>query len=405
MKTAWESIVRMLGWVITTIHNQGSKALGKAIKHWAYEAQTILLSVKSERISNIPSIHEWFQGGLQNQLTPESLWTLAGVGRAIPAPLGTNSGISDEYRAWKRRMWDKTAPHDTFDVNVLNDLQKFTKELFLRQKKSNPQREGKITLNTSAALGISREKGGVYQHYMDRALSTVGHFQMEETLQSDVVAYPNYDNDKLDQVTLDHHLPYTHELITIQTTENKPFKEELLLGNEASNAFKTESVINALAEKDLLEFLHQYNTEGRLPRMNPLMLLERGMKYRLATISEAPLVVAGQRLNKRIINLLRNHPSTEYSFSGEKTTPRPIRKGVHAFSRLNNLEFVSADLTAASDYIPHEIAQAVWRGMWEVIGEEFPKHYEQVGQALLGPMILAKEYLTDIQKPLKEVEN
>jgi hypothetical protein len=163
-------------------------------------------------------------------------------------------------------------------------------------------------------------------------------------------------------------------------------------------------VINALAEKDLLEFLDQCINRGRIPRMNPLLLLERGMKYRLATISEAPLVVAGQRLNKRIINLLRNHPSTEYSFSGEKSTPRPIRKGVHAFSRLKNLEFVSTDLTAASDYIPHEIAQAVWKGIWEAIGEEFPKHYETVGYVLLGPMMLAKEYLTDAQeRPLWDV--
>jgi len=122
--------------------------------------------------------------------------------------------------------------------------------------------------------------------------------------------------------------------------------------------------------------------------MRPLVLRERGQKKRLATISEASLVVAGQRINRAVLRLLSNSKTASYSLKGRRDTPDCIVAGTNAFANREDFEFLSTDLSAASDYLHHSVNQAVWAAIWDVIGHEFPCSYQWVGQKLIGPMRL-----------------
>jgi hypothetical protein len=60
--------------------------------------------------------------------------------------------------------------------------------------------------------------------------------------------------------------------------------------------------------------------------------------------------------------------------------------GARTFVHNEDFTLTSADLSAASDFIPHDIALAVWDGICEALGDNIPPLYHTIGQSLLGPM-------------------
>jgi hypothetical protein len=98
---------------------------------------------------------------------------------------------------------------------------------------------------------------------------------------------------------------------------------------------------------------------GAYPLMRPVLLPERGLKVRIATKSQAPFVVLSQEINGTLLNCLKVCPQAgpaltdDEAAMGRLLSPSSLRQ-----------EWLSADLSAASDYIPHSVAQAWWRGVY-----------------------------------------
>jgi hypothetical protein len=142
-----------------------------------------------------------------------------------------------------------------------------------------------------------------------------------------------------------------------------------------------------MIEEDMIEAL--INNEPF--KMSPLILKERGNKYRLASISPATAVAGGQMIVKGLLRLLKLDPNMNYSLLGQTEIPRVIQSAVARSSvegTTSKKEFLSTDLSAASDYIPHSSARACWKGICRALRDEIPDYYEDFGMKLIGAMLL-----------------
>jgi len=141
-----------------------------------------------------------------------------------------------------------------------------------------------------------------------------------------------------------------------------------------------ETVITALVEKDIRE-------AGDEPlATKPLALPERGQKIRIASISPAAAVAAGQRINKFLLKLLKRTSIHGYMLNGAHGIPKGLRQGCQRWGHEKDFEINSMDLSAASDWIPHSVANAVWEAICDASGNRIPLFYQLLGHKCLGPM-------------------
>jgi len=143
--------------------------------------------------------------------------------------------------------------------------------------------------------------------------------------------------------------------------------------------------VEELVLEHVQQTLDEYTPSKGL-QMKPLLLPERGQKHRIATISPASAVVSGQKINGLLMRLLKRSSVFNFSLSGSRGTPRNIKEGVRRYA--SNPKFIgtSADLSAASDWIPHDLGKAVWAGICNAAGPRIPEEFRRMGEALLGPM-------------------
>jgi hypothetical protein len=74
-----------------------------------------------------------------------------------------------------------------------------------------------------------------------------------------------------------------------------------------------------------------------------------------------------------------------YTLTGGKGVPKALRDGIADYSKEDDFEFLSADLSAASDYIHHDLARAVWWGIVEATRDiKDMEDYISVGMACIG---------------------
>ena len=390
---AWKGLVDMVDWLLVAWFDQGAYFVGKAIKAFTSQCQSRAVgdSSRAKAVPGaIPDFFSFIRGSLVSGLTTKNLWTFSNLGRSIPPPPPSYDAESDEYSNWVGRLWDGSVRPT--DPEVLKDITKRTAKMMLSMKKgaaragfgvenyfSNPN------LNASACLERSRAKGGVYGHYKSRAVQQEDGAFAEDL--ADRPYPPEVDAEGRRKLILPlNSLSY---FLRSRLDNNGTYRMDdkaVPPRGTAPDWVRTHAldrVQNRLAEDDLLEDL---KVDGPV-LMRPVLLRERGQKIRLATMSPAPLVVAGQRLNKTILTLFKHSKALNYSLLGHSGVPGSIRAAVASGVSDKN-EFLSTDLSAASDYIPHDVAGAVWEGIWEVLGEGYPPYYRDVGHRLLGPQRL-----------------
>jgi hypothetical protein len=127
-------------------------------------------------------------------------------------------------------------------------------------------------------------------------------------------------------------------------------------------------------------------TDGRLPT-RPLVLAERGLKTRIASIFPASAVTVASRINGPLLRILFRNPvhfregvdssSVERALSGERDP-----------SQKKECELLSADLSAASDWLELDVTLAVWdeicRAQSSLGAEGWTDQLKEAGAVLLG---------------------
>jgi hypothetical protein len=390
---AWKGLVDMVDWLLVAWFDQGAYFVGKALKAFASQCQSRAVGDVSRAKAvpgAIPDFFSFIRGSLVSGLTAQNLWTFSNLGRSIPPPPPSYDAETSEYTDWVGRLWDESV--SPTDPEVLKTIRRRTALLMTSMKKgaehagfgvenyfSNPN------LNASACLERSRAKGGVYGHYKSRAIQQKDGAFAEDL--ADKPWPPELDTEGRRKLILPR--GSTSYFLTNRLDNDGVFRKDDKAvpprgtAPDWARTYALDRVQNRLAEDDLLEDL---TVDGPV-LMRPVLLRERGQKIRLATMSPAPLVVAGQRLNKTILTLFKHSKALNYSLLGHSGVPGSIRAAVASGVSDKN-EFLSTDLSAASDYIPHDVAGAVWEGIWEVLGEGYPPYYHDVGHRLLGPQRL-----------------
>jgi hypothetical protein len=114
---------------------------------------------------------------------------------------------------------------------------------------------------------------------------------------------------------------------------------------------------------DALGFIHR--TGKPLPT-RPLVLPERGMKTRIASIFPGLATVFSQRINKAMQAPLRKIPAFHYDSGPGDTDVESALSGRQA----HDTEIMSGDLTAASDYIEFDASRAIWTAFCDQAQED-----------------------------------
>jgi len=109
-----------------------------------------------------------------------------------------------------------------------------------------------------------------------------------------------------------------------------------------------------------------------LPSLEPCPIAELGGKVRVVTLHSIEEVLLARNVTARWLGQLRNVVTTRDILRGRTIRLKAMEQG----------ELYSADLSAATDYIPHEVAQHVARKLYEKCGA--PCTLEAL-LAMLGP--------------------
>jgi hypothetical protein len=380
---------------------QGPSALGKCVKQWATEAQAHAVGAaeRQKKVGFAPRLRSFIKGTLVSEWTRKNAWTFANVGRSIPPPPMDMKLEEIELNDWAKRL---TAPPHDVPESLLDELRTFveTKVQRLLQKDTSDAtwesltseeylQLGPVGLNNSASLEKSRAKGGVYTYYLERAAKMKG-----GSFSIPAVTPPEHPR-ACETVT--ESLPSGQFLgsppagaaawlaANTSTGLDRPATEPTIPPAAPRHVRRIllEQVVTYLIEKDMDELLAKGPLSTR-----PLGLPERGQKIRIASISPAAAVAAGQRINKFLLKLLKRTPVHSYMLTGAVGIPRGVRQGCHRWIHEKDFEITSTDLSAASDWIPHRVADAVWQGVCGGAGTVIPPSFVQYGKACLGPQRL-----------------
>jgi hypothetical protein len=399
--------------------HQGAQAVGKAIKQWATEAQAYAAYApeRQRKVGFAPRLYDpganqgFIRGCLVSEWTPGSAWKFASVGRAIPSN-GTDVADKlerEELLEWCTRLGNApTTDEQTRIDEIIPALRSFTRKFIAKLLDRHPKsvqdgfpeletnlttgRMGRdlhthyewddgslapVKLNTSACLEVSRSKGGAYAYFSEKCGKVRGHRPPELPVEND----PNLPSTQLEEIGL------TLPTLALEFYKNRPVEDpdERLVPQTAPTSVRAgilPLVARELAEQEYKEWAV---TNQPLP-MRPVLIPERGQKIRIASMSPAMSVALGQRINGLLLRLLKKSRVHNYSLLGESGVPPGIIKGAEEYVHEEDFTLTSADLSAASDYIPHDIALAVWDGIAEALGDSIPPLYHTIGASLLGPM-------------------
>ena len=136
---------------------------------------------------------------------------------------------------------------------------------------------------------------------------------------------------------------------------------------------------------DLQQLVNRCVTQidNALPEISTLGLVESGGKIRVASLHEAPCVHVSRTVTRRYIKFLeqlRAHRAV--------LTDSPIKLYPHGGKPL----LFSADLSAATDWIPHDLAQYFFRGLTSILEDKESNLMNtpllRAAQSLLGPHLI-----------------
>jgi len=117
-----------------------------------------------------------------------------------------------------------------------------------------------------------------------------------------------------------------------------------------------------------------------IPQCRRVLLLEKGWKTRVVTPEEGAFAYLCSIGNSFLLNVLRNHPAVKGSLQGHPADNINWQTG--ASMRIVR----SLDLKSASDYLTHEVNQAVMRGILE--GARAPQWMINLSLRAVGPHLV-----------------
>jgi hypothetical protein len=405
----WRGLLAMTEWLVSVSVLERPTLLTKAIKEWATQAQAVAAgTVRKPKDPRIPALFVFLQGSIKSQATRKNLWVFANVGRSLPPPpnASTREGkrLRDDAAAqWKERLTTKPGP---LDPTLLQDIERFVyKRTVARIRRFERKRGagqftglGPIKLNAKACLERSRKKKGVYGHYKEMLQKSETRLvQVEKTLRLDRMNDP-YAQMHTEKVNARILATNVRHWVTEPSEDDSALRADLPKRQRTVEFVASiEATVDAETKKFLAGFLA---ATGRLPSqteyrertepstaqlpMKYLLLPERGNKLRGATISPAFVVVQGQRINAAWISLLATSKCHSYTLSGSTGLPRSIKQGIERNGLSEDFILTSADLSAASDYIHHQAAWAVWRGYTRALEGRLPEFIVELGYLLVG---------------------
>jgi hypothetical protein len=143
--------------------------------------------------------------------------------------------------------------------------------------------------------------------------------------------------------------------------------------DDPTRSLAIELVAQSIATDDLAALAEEWEGSDQKPLMKPTVIQERGQKTRVASKSQAALVVMTQRVNDGMINLLKHDNSANYSFGdNQRNVPHAFKRAAtKSISAKLGMEGLSADLSKASDYIQFSVALAVMEGFRDAMGDAY----------------------------------
>jgi len=336
--------------------NSGPDAAAATVKDWANTARLLALGSLNARRRGHRDDLRWFLRGTASpaNMSPWALEVIAGVGRSLPAPIHSRK---DPLKDLKSRLsaTTQTSPE------IISAFERFCREFAGRHLQKEPV--FRVTaLNTSACVERSRRHGGLEQEAKENAYR----------LWADEWALPQFTT-RLDEGRI-------HEM----------FERDYLTGDpDDLDSFR--EVTEEQREYILRWALWRFRST-ETPRAKVVNIPERGWKYRTATASPAHLQVLGGPLNNWLLNGLRRFEPTKCSLQGNFDPLPWFKSGTKEQSKYSwwrKKILRSADLSAASDWIPHDLAVAGWLSICKTcrIGGQ----WAQIGAQLLGPQSIELE--------------
>jgi hypothetical protein len=123
--------------------------------------------------------------------------------------------------------------------------------------------------------------------------------------------------------------------------------------------------------------LNQLPTTPR--KLKPLGLVESGGKIRVATLHDCITVHAARVLTRASLGPLKTLRSTRDILTGREIELQPA-------DALHGGLLYSADLSAATDHISHELAQELWNAYGREL--RLPERLMEAGRVVLGPQLV-----------------
>lgn len=141
---------------------------------------------------------------------------------------------------------------------------------------------------------------------------------------------------------------------------------------------------------------------GAVMNVRASALPELGSKARVVTAAPAHWVVVGDACRKAVWPLVEAEPRID--LSGRHGIDDVANHSADAVSRAivgaEGATYYSADLTAATDYMPFGLSEVIWRGVMDGLGVGEDELLQTGGLSLLGPVAVAYPDLTVEDVPI-----
>nr|WPR18845.1 MAG: RNA-dependent RNA polymerase [Narnaviridae-like virus 13] len=332
---------KLAHWLVRTTSLSGITHVLGTLKGWTSDVRRWVVEGVREQ-DRQGGLARYLCGSLRFHITrDEAAAQLSYVGRALPR--GTLSVQRKALVKHKKALGEefRTPKH------ILREAREFAANWGERFLRSVPLMN--CGFSQSACLEVSASKGGTLEATLERtnALQTDPTWSevvsgLRQSLQASVPSLPDCDRDILARGT-------------------------------------------ALRDRGLEELRESVAKDG-FPRASVSVLPERGSKARVVTKSPWALVQLAHPIRAWLLSGLRRDPRTAETLKGDHGG---AAQGLVDAPRLaDGREFLSADLTAASDLIPLDLLSAVVEGLIEGTGDTLPDWGREVLKLATGPQIL-----------------
>jgi hypothetical protein len=319
----------VVSWLNISLHRSGAIAdtACAVLKHWSLETQKRAMNDQLPYHDNYPSIFTFLKGQFKTYATSNlTLLTFCGISRGLPEPNPKNSKLFEQGQVSHK---ERLLKEKITQPELLNEFRTFVRNKLKNvltggQKLNKPDTiPFKAKIQLSGCLEKGRTGGGIFGHYKDKIQKQFGGA-----------------------------LPYTY----VKSDEEHP---EIL--REINGAEAYQDLIRIAALEEFNEILDLEEIPGQVE-----LVPEFGYKVRVVTKSPACLIILGTPMGDQVLSLLSRLPATQATLSEDSAT-KVIHRIKKRLSHITRTWVYSADLSAATDQIPHDAAIAAVEAMADVL--------------------------------------